>query len=307
LYTELEQKVADIGVTKTRFHGAGADLEVRRGSSRSPLFVTTTGIDVMHAAAHVQGEAPAPQVSPSTHPLTPSSTDEILQLESGHHTNTTAGAVVATSILPMFAAMPRHWDKVTSDSTAVTPAMKMMRNISDDHPPEGPQNASAARQSRCQGLEGPQTPPEKPRFAYAHFWKSWKWLSHHNLAFELKHWHILLFGRFLRLLGASWGCFYLLGEFWLYRRRNSSPVPPAASRTRQAGSGTGAKLPGADSEAPSIKHSPTPHGGDFFCANCKVAGPTGSGRGRTEYRTPYSAPLCPKCGGLSAGRLVPTR
>jgi deoxyribonuclease V len=45
--------VAIIGVAKTRFHGADA-VEVLRGQSQSPLFVSSSGIEPLDAAAFVR-------------------------------------------------------------------------------------------------------------------------------------------------------------------------------------------------------------------------------------------------------------
>ncbi|HEU0033433.1 MAG TPA: endonuclease V [Kofleriaceae bacterium] len=42
-----------IGVAKTRFEGAPA-LEVTRGDSAKPLYITAIGIDAQHAAEHVR-------------------------------------------------------------------------------------------------------------------------------------------------------------------------------------------------------------------------------------------------------------
>lgn len=53
LFEALDQKTAIIGVAKTRFHEAPA-VEVLRGSSKSPLFVTSVGLDINAAAAHVK-------------------------------------------------------------------------------------------------------------------------------------------------------------------------------------------------------------------------------------------------------------
>lgn len=42
-----------VGVAKTRFTGSGA-VEILRGESKSPLFITAAGVDVAAAAAHVR-------------------------------------------------------------------------------------------------------------------------------------------------------------------------------------------------------------------------------------------------------------
>lgn len=52
LHEALGQKVPVIGVAKTRFAGAPA-IEVCRGASRRPLFVSAVGLDATTAAAHV--------------------------------------------------------------------------------------------------------------------------------------------------------------------------------------------------------------------------------------------------------------
>ncbi len=54
LYQALAEKVAVIGVAKTRFAGAGAAVEVVRGRSNRPLFVTAAGMDARTAAEHVR-------------------------------------------------------------------------------------------------------------------------------------------------------------------------------------------------------------------------------------------------------------
>jgi deoxyribonuclease V len=54
LYDALNQKVAVIGVAKTKFHGADHVSEVNRGSSKRPLFITAVGIQQKLAAEHVR-------------------------------------------------------------------------------------------------------------------------------------------------------------------------------------------------------------------------------------------------------------
>jgi deoxyribonuclease V len=54
LYEALNQKVAVIGVAKTKFHGADRVSEVIRGSSKRPLFITAVGIQQKLAAEHVR-------------------------------------------------------------------------------------------------------------------------------------------------------------------------------------------------------------------------------------------------------------
>jgi deoxyribonuclease V len=46
-----------IGLAKTRYRGATHALEVRRGASHAPLFVTAAGLDAAVAAAHVAAMA----------------------------------------------------------------------------------------------------------------------------------------------------------------------------------------------------------------------------------------------------------
>ena len=53
LFDALEKKVPVIGVAKTRFEGA-APVEITRGSSRQPLFITAAGIDLALAASQIQ-------------------------------------------------------------------------------------------------------------------------------------------------------------------------------------------------------------------------------------------------------------
>lgn len=52
LWEALQRQKAVVGVAKTRFHSASA-VEVCRGISNSPLFVTAVGMEVADAAAHV--------------------------------------------------------------------------------------------------------------------------------------------------------------------------------------------------------------------------------------------------------------
>ncbi|MGO8927059.1 MAG: endonuclease V [Limisphaerales bacterium] len=54
LYQALAGKVAVIGVAKTRFAGAGAAVEVVRGRSTRPLFITAVGMSAQRAAEHVR-------------------------------------------------------------------------------------------------------------------------------------------------------------------------------------------------------------------------------------------------------------
>jgi len=54
LFAELSRTVPVIGVAKTAFHGATCAVEVLRGTSKTPLHITSAGMDVTHAAAHIQ-------------------------------------------------------------------------------------------------------------------------------------------------------------------------------------------------------------------------------------------------------------
>jgi len=53
LHEALERKVPVVGVAKTRYHSATDAIEVRRGQSESPLFVTAIGIEAPAAAEEV--------------------------------------------------------------------------------------------------------------------------------------------------------------------------------------------------------------------------------------------------------------
>jgi len=53
LYTEMGGRIPVIGVAKNRYAGAKC-LEVLRGNSRKPLYVTSAGIDPMEAAARIK-------------------------------------------------------------------------------------------------------------------------------------------------------------------------------------------------------------------------------------------------------------
>jgi deoxyribonuclease V len=54
LYHALKERVAVVGVAKSRFHGADAASEVTRGESRRPLFVTAAGMQAELAAEFVR-------------------------------------------------------------------------------------------------------------------------------------------------------------------------------------------------------------------------------------------------------------
>lgn len=53
LHRALDKKAAVIGVAKTRYPEARLTLEIRRGSSQNPLYVTAVGIDLATAVDHV--------------------------------------------------------------------------------------------------------------------------------------------------------------------------------------------------------------------------------------------------------------
>lgn len=52
-YEQLERRVPVVGVAKTPFAGA-APVEVLRGHSKTPLYVTSIGMDPESAADHVR-------------------------------------------------------------------------------------------------------------------------------------------------------------------------------------------------------------------------------------------------------------
>ena len=55
LYEALGRRLAIIGVAKTRFRSNTAAIEVLRGGSARPLFVTALGVDPQAAAAAIAG------------------------------------------------------------------------------------------------------------------------------------------------------------------------------------------------------------------------------------------------------------
>ncbi|MFO7562322.1 MAG: endonuclease V [Enhygromyxa sp.] len=55
LYEALGRRVPVIGVAKNRFAAATSAIEIHRGGSKRPLFVTSLGVDPQAAAADVQG------------------------------------------------------------------------------------------------------------------------------------------------------------------------------------------------------------------------------------------------------------
>jgi deoxyribonuclease V len=54
LYEALGRSVPVIGVAKTAFHASRLAVPVLRGGSQRPLLVTSVGVDVQEAAAHIQ-------------------------------------------------------------------------------------------------------------------------------------------------------------------------------------------------------------------------------------------------------------
>ncbi|WP_063768808.1 endonuclease V [Verrucomicrobium sp. BvORR034] len=54
LYDALETRVPVVGVAKTAFHGQTEAVEVFRGGSQRPLFVTAAGVPPQEAAVHVK-------------------------------------------------------------------------------------------------------------------------------------------------------------------------------------------------------------------------------------------------------------
>ena len=53
LYDALQQQVVVVGVAKTRFARSNVAIEVLRGDSRKPLYVTAAGMDPETAAEHI--------------------------------------------------------------------------------------------------------------------------------------------------------------------------------------------------------------------------------------------------------------
>ena len=54
LFEEFDQKIAVIGVAKSRFRKSSIAVEVMRGSSLRPLFVTAVGMDQSEAAERIR-------------------------------------------------------------------------------------------------------------------------------------------------------------------------------------------------------------------------------------------------------------
>lgn len=54
LFNALSREAAVIGVAKTRFRGSTNAVEVFRGKSRSPLYITAAGMDGSEAAEHIR-------------------------------------------------------------------------------------------------------------------------------------------------------------------------------------------------------------------------------------------------------------
>ena len=53
LYHSLDDRVSVIGVAKTRYRGAENIQEIRRGTSKRPLYISAVGLSVPQAAGHV--------------------------------------------------------------------------------------------------------------------------------------------------------------------------------------------------------------------------------------------------------------
>ena len=62
LYDAIDGRSPVVGVAKNRFHSAAGAIEVRRGSSRRPLYVTSVGMSVADAAAGVARMAGAHRI-----------------------------------------------------------------------------------------------------------------------------------------------------------------------------------------------------------------------------------------------------
>lgn len=56
LWQAMKEKVPVVGVAKTPFHSAAA-VEIIRGTSQSPLYVTAVGMDAAEAAQRIEGMA----------------------------------------------------------------------------------------------------------------------------------------------------------------------------------------------------------------------------------------------------------
>lgn len=54
LFEALSREAAVIGVAKTRFRGSTNAVEVFRGKSRSPLYITAAGMESSEAAEHIR-------------------------------------------------------------------------------------------------------------------------------------------------------------------------------------------------------------------------------------------------------------
>lgn len=53
LHRALNEKVSVIGVAKTRYPGVKRFVEIRRGGSQNPFYITAAGIDLATAANHI--------------------------------------------------------------------------------------------------------------------------------------------------------------------------------------------------------------------------------------------------------------
>ncbi|MFT6396740.1 MAG: deoxyribonuclease V [Bradymonadia bacterium] len=54
LWDALENRVCVVGVAKGAFRGVSGTIEVQRGASNSPLYVSAAGMDPLNAAHHVE-------------------------------------------------------------------------------------------------------------------------------------------------------------------------------------------------------------------------------------------------------------
>jgi deoxyribonuclease V len=54
LYAALEKRAAVIGVAKTRFHRATTAMDIYRGKSATPLYITAAGLPLAEAASHIR-------------------------------------------------------------------------------------------------------------------------------------------------------------------------------------------------------------------------------------------------------------
>lgn len=83
LFQALDGAAAVVGVSKSRFAGAGPAVEVFRGRSRRPLFVSAVGIDLDEAAGWVTGMS-----GPYRIPALLREVDRLCRSETGRISNT---------------------------------------------------------------------------------------------------------------------------------------------------------------------------------------------------------------------------